>query len=122
MYIQRDDGALQGIKKCLINSFAFCYNNACRIYKDTKYGISYWLQELGLSKFKGTNELARRLNIKDDKFDIGEAFTDNKVIRAAYWEHIDLREVNIEVETKTTIERGSVTGIITLLNTISIAL
>jgi len=57
-----------------------------------------------LSKFKGTNELACRLDIKDDKFDIGEAFTNNKAIKAAYWEHINLKEVKIEVETKTITE------------------
>jgi len=37
-----------------------------------------------LSKFKGTNELAHRLDIKDNKFNIGEAFTNNKAIKAAY--------------------------------------
>ena len=40
-YVQRDDGALRGIKEYLINSFAYCYNNAYRIYKDAKYGVSY---------------------------------------------------------------------------------
>jgi len=44
------------------------------------------------------------LDIKDNKFNIDEAFTNNKVIRAAYWEYIGLREVKIEVETKTIIE------------------
>jgi len=37
-----------------------------------------------LSKFKGTSKPARRLDIKDNKFDIGEVFTNNKVIKAAY--------------------------------------
>jgi len=37
-----------------------------------------------LSKFKGTSELARRLDVKDNKFNTGKAFTNNKVIRAAY--------------------------------------
>ena len=121
-YIQRDDGALQGIKECLINSFVYCYNNACQIYKDAKYGVSYWLQELLLSKFKGTNEPAYRSDIKDNKFDKGKAFTNNKAIKAAYQEYVDLREVKIEVETKTVTEQGLVTGIITLLDTISITL
>jgi len=57
-----------------------------------------------LSKFKGTNKLAYRLDIKDNKFNIGEAFTNNKAIKAAYWEYINLREVKIEVETKTITE------------------
>ena len=55
-------------------------------------------------KFKGTNKLLRRLDIKDDKFNIGEIFTNNGAIRAAYWEYIDLRIVILKVETKTTIE------------------
>jgi len=37
-----------------------------------------------LSKFKGTNKPAYKLDIKDDKFNIGEVFTDNKAIKAAY--------------------------------------
>jgi len=75
-----------------------------------------------LSKFKGTNKLAYRLDIKDDKFNKGKVFTNNKVIKVAYWEHVDLREVKIKVETETIIEQGLVTGIATLLNIISIAL
>jgi len=41
MYIQRDDSILREIKECLINSFAYCYNNVYRIYEDAKYGASY---------------------------------------------------------------------------------
>jgi len=37
-----------------------------------------------LFKFKGTNKPAYRLDIKDDKFNIGEAFTDNEATKAAY--------------------------------------
>jgi len=43
-------------------------------------------------------------------------------MKAAYWEYIDLKEVKIEAETKTIIEQGLVMDIITLLDTISIAL
>ena len=84
IYIQRDNGILQGIKECLINSFAYYYNNAYRIYKDAKYGASYQPQELLLSKFRETNKLAYRSDIKDNKFNKGEAFTNNKAIKAAY--------------------------------------
>jgi len=45
----------------------------------------------------------------------------NKDKKEANWEHLNLNNV-IEVETKTIIEQGSVMGIITPLNTISIAL
>ncbi len=36
--------------------FAFYYNNSYPIYKETKYGVSYWLQELSLEQFRGTKE------------------------------------------------------------------
>ena len=100
----------------------YCYNNACQIYKDAKYGVSYQLQELLLFKFRGTNKLAYRLDIKDNKFNTGKAFTNNKAIKAAYQEYTNLREVEIEVETKTITEQGLVMGITILLDTISIAL
>jgi len=45
----------------------------------------------------------------------------NKDKKEANWEHLNLNNV-IEVETKTTTEHGSVMGIITLLDTISITL
>jgi len=35
-------------------------------------------------EYKGTNKLVRRLDIKDNKFNKGEIFYNNKVIRAAY--------------------------------------
>jgi len=75
-----------------------------------------------LSKFRGTNKPAYRLDITDNKFNIGEAFTDNKAIKAAYWEYINLREVKTEAETKTIIKQGLVTDVITPLDIISIAL
>jgi len=62
------------------------------------------------------------LDIKDDKFNIGEIFKDNKVMRAVYWEYADLRIVILEIETKTTIEQGLVIEVITLLDTVSIIL
>jgi len=37
-----------------------------------------------LFKFKGTNKPAYRSDIKDNKFNIGKAFTNNKAIKAAY--------------------------------------
>jgi len=37
-----------------------------------------------LSKFKGTNKPAYRSDIKDNKFNKSKAFTDDKVIKAAY--------------------------------------
>ena len=49
-------------KKYLIKHFTFCYNSACKVHKDTKYSIGWWLQELKLSYAKATQEL-------DDKQD-----------------------------------------------------
>ena len=39
-----------------LRHFVFCYNNSYPVYKETKYGISYWLQELSLKQFKGIEE------------------------------------------------------------------
>jgi len=44
------------------------------------------------------------LDIKDNKFNIGEIFYNNKAIKAAYWEYIDLRDIMLEVEDNSTIE------------------
>jgi len=33
------------------------------------------------------------LDIKDNEFNIGKTFYNNKVIKAAYWEYIDFRDV-----------------------------
>jgi len=42
-YNNADIGVLRGTKKYLIKHFAFYYNNICQIYKNAKYGVSYWL-------------------------------------------------------------------------------
>ena len=41
--MSRDDDQVKAIKKCLIKHFAFYYNSACKVYKDTKYGVKWWL-------------------------------------------------------------------------------
>ena len=41
--ILKDDDQVKVIKKYLIKHFAFYYNSACRVHKDTKYGIGQWL-------------------------------------------------------------------------------
>ena len=48
---------LRRTKEYLVKHFAFYYNNACQIYKDAKYSVSYWPQELELKGLKGTIEL-----------------------------------------------------------------
>ena len=47
---------LKGIKKYIIKSFIFCYNNYCLTHQKAKYGTSYQPQELKLDIFKGTKE------------------------------------------------------------------
>jgi len=44
------------------------------------------------------------LDIKDNKFDVGEIFYNDKVIRAVYWEYAAIRDVILEVEDNSTIE------------------
>ena len=41
--ILRDDDRVKVIRECLIKYFAFYYNSACKVYKDTKYGTGWWL-------------------------------------------------------------------------------
>ena len=62
------------------------------------------------------------MDIKDNKFNIGKIFNNNKVIRAVYWEYIDLRVVIIEVEVKLALEIKIIIGIETLLDTMFITL
>jgi len=62
------------------------------------------------------------LDIKDDKFDIGEIFNNDKTIKAVYWEYADLRIVIIEVGAKLALETKTIIGIKTLLDMVSTAL
>ena len=39
----RDDDRVKVIKEYSIKHFTFYYNSACRVYKDTKYGIGWQL-------------------------------------------------------------------------------
>ena len=41
--ILRDNDRVKAIKKCLIKHFAFYYNSICKVHKDTKYSIKWWL-------------------------------------------------------------------------------
>jgi hypothetical protein len=41
--ILEDDNQIKGTRECLIKYFTFCYNSACIVYKDTKYGTGWWL-------------------------------------------------------------------------------
>ena len=46
----------KGTWECKLRHFAFYYNNSCLIYKEAKYNVNYWLQELSLEQFKGIKE------------------------------------------------------------------
>ena len=48
---------VKATKKYLIRYFTFCYNSACRVHEDTKYGVGQQPQELELSHAKATQEL-----------------------------------------------------------------
>ena len=39
--ILRDNNQVKAIKEYSIKYFAFYYNSACRVYKDTKYGAGW---------------------------------------------------------------------------------
>ena len=73
---------LKSIQKYTLKHFTFCYNNACLIYEEAKYGVSYWLQEPHPSQFKGTNKE------KDDLYDDnskGDTFSDIKSIKVRFF-------------------------------------
>jgi hypothetical protein len=44
-----DDNQIKGIRECLIKHFIFYYNSAYIVYKNIKYGASWWPQELELN-------------------------------------------------------------------------
>ena len=46
----------KGTRGCAVKHFTFCYDNRCQVYKEAKYGASYWPQEPSPDKFKDTEE------------------------------------------------------------------
>ncbi len=56
----------KGIWEYIVKYFAFYYNNACQIYKEAKYGISYWPREPKLDIFKGIEEEDQLYKLKED--------------------------------------------------------
>ena len=48
---------LKGIRKYIIKSFIFYYNDYCLIYQKAKYSISYQPQEPKSDIVKGTEEV-----------------------------------------------------------------
>ena len=57
MNLGQDHNRVKITKKYLIKYFIFCYNSACKVYKDAKYSIGQQPQELKLSYAKATQEL-----------------------------------------------------------------
>ena len=37
----------------MLKHFAFCYNNRCPVYKETKYNASYWPQKPESEQLRG---------------------------------------------------------------------
>ena len=66
----------KGTQECKFWYFAFCYNNNYLIYKEAKYGISYWPQELSLEQCKGIEE-----EDKQDRLWYGTDIYGNDLIR-----------------------------------------
>ena len=46
----------KGTQEYTVKHFAFYYNNIYQIYKEAKYGISYWPRKPKLDIFKGTEK------------------------------------------------------------------
>ena len=50
---------LKRIKEYVLKHFAFCYDDKCPVYKETKYGASYQPQEPELEQLKGIKKMDR---------------------------------------------------------------
>jgi hypothetical protein len=150
IHVQRDDNVLRGTKECSINSFAFCYNNACRIHEDAKYGASYWPQEPESRGLRGTQESDEELDrlYELDKDEDGTASQQSaekvlaqqfqsaaastrdrddrtvssgkKATKGTNWGYPDLKNA-LEAEDESVTETGTSVGIDTPLDTMSIA-
>ena len=53
----RNNNQVKVIRECLIKYFTFYYNSVYKVYKDAKYGIGQWLQELKSDYIKAIQEL-----------------------------------------------------------------
>jgi hypothetical protein len=149
-HVQRDDSVLRGTKECSINSFAFCYNNACRIHEDAKYGASYWPQEPKSKGLRGTQESDEEKDrlYELDKDQDGTAnqqsaekvlahefqkaaeskdqddrtvSSDTETIEGTNWGYPNLKNAITEAEADSETETESAMGIDTPLDTMSIA-
>jgi hypothetical protein len=47
--ISENNNQIKGMRECTIKHFTFCYNSTYIVYKDTKYGTGWWLEELILN-------------------------------------------------------------------------
>ena len=69
MTIPKRTEELKGIKECAVKHFVFCYNNSCQVYKEAKYGASYWPQEPESEKLKEMEEEDRLWELKQNPID-----------------------------------------------------
>ena len=76
----RDDDQVKVIRECLIKYFAFCYNSACRVYKDTKYGTEWWPQEPETNHAKAIKELDNKQNRIYYRINIYSSFISLKLV------------------------------------------
>ena len=50
----------------MLKHFVFYYNDKCPVYKETKYGISYWLQKPESEQLKDIKEMDRLQELDKD--------------------------------------------------------
>ena len=128
----------KGIRECKIRHFAFYYNDSCQVYKEAKYGISYWLQELSLDQFKGILKDGEDLYNPRINLDNISTFSNMKAVENLYFTkkakrtlQVALEEAKIknlfktlkDIKANTEIVIDNlIAGIETLLNTMTIIL
>ena len=144
------DDNMRGTRECSIKHFTFCYNDACRIHEDAKYGASFWPQEPESRALRGTQESDDRqdalwygkdmhgndapedpmnpfkTNEDSDEEEVqdeqlSDAHSAGRSERWEQWTHQDSEDATSEAETETATETESVVDVETPLDTMSIA-
>ena len=97
------------MKGCTVKHFAFCYNNRYPVYKEAKYGASYWPQKPESKQLKRIEKADRiqelnknptfTFSLKSAKRLIMQKYnriisnTRNKLTSKKYWKELDQKDL-----------------------------
>ena len=125
---------VKATRECSIRHFAFCYNSACRVHEDAKYGAGWWPQEPESSHAKATQELddeqdrihygmdmhGSTMSPEPVMHSIEEVDEDASDEEMSQWEEDELSYAS-EAEIDTATDSMTIAGTETPLDTVSIA-